>query len=435
MQIDDAVYISREIGSDVEFSAPNFSSLSESMENDAKVATRIIIVSGYFGTGYLLDLLGKPTKQRRKKCIVKLILGYDNLTEFVYEKIKEEDLRRKVVALGYTNKFVTVRLFRDAVPLHTKLYGFLRTTKPVWYVGSANASDAITGKRHELMLRVSGKIVALEKYVKALLEHQTKVTITADGENLSIQEYLSKGFLIFKPSKVRRFTYDAFSIKSEERKKISDQLGVDSRVPHADPGAEGFGFNLLSALDMNHETREVKASRLYFSQFRIETAYGYWVPQAYISKIKEALSKSRRSEACILQRISEALAARSDSDLIAEFHSYRSSAEAFFNRLNVNIQKKNEDSFLRFLKAKRALLSDKNWIERASSKITISPMPDIWSDESASDRFITSFIDDLVLMLNAAGKTPLIYKELKRFFRIPDYPDVETVKRILRSGS
>jgi hypothetical protein len=433
MRTADIAYISREIGNSALFSSQGFGKLSEALEDDVKVATRIIIVSGYFGAEYILKLLEKPTKQRRAKCTVKIILGYDNTTEFVYGKVKEEALRDAIVSSGYKSKRVTVRLFKDSVPLHTKLYGFLRTTTPIWYVGSANASSAIEGRRHELMFRVSGRSEALEKYIDALLMNQSSGEQTSGGQIKAFQEYLGSGSLVFKPTRYRRFTYDAFSINPTERKKISDQLGKDSRVPHSDPAAKGFGFNLLSALGIDPETKEEKAATLRFRRYCVETAYGYWVPMVYVRKIEEALANSRASEEGALKKILVALAAKTDSEIIEEFQNYKSSAEAFFERLNVKAIPKKDlgSSFQGFLNVRRAWLNDAGWIRRNASKITVSRMPEIWLDEIAAEAFITSFIDDLVAVLNAPGQTPLIYRVLQKNFHIPTSPDVKTVREIL----
>ena len=437
MRTTDIAYISREIENAALFSEPEFVNLSEALEDDVKGATRIIIVSGYFGEEYILKLLEKPTKRTRAKCTVQIILGYDNTAEFVYGKVKEEALRDTIISMGYKSKRVTVRLFKDSVPLHTKLYGFLRTTAPIWYVGSANASSAIEGRRHELMLRVSGRSEALEKYVDVLLKHRSSGEQTSVGQIRAFQEYLSRGSLVFKPTRYRRFTYDAFSINSTERKKISDQLGKDSRVPHSDPGAEGFGFNLLSALGMGTETKKEKTATLRFRRYCVETDYGYWVPQIYVREIEGALANSQASEKGSLKRISVALTAKADSEIFSEFQNYKSSAEAFFDRLKVKaIPKKNlKSSFHDFINVRRAWLNDPGWIRRNASKITISRMPDIWSDENATETFITSFVDDLVAVLNTPGQTPLIYRVLQKDFHIPTSPDAKTVREILgRNG-
>jgi len=433
MRTTDIAYISREIKNSVLFSTPEFVNLSEALEDDVKSATRITIISGYFGKEYILKLLGKPTKLRRGKCTVQIVLGYDNTAEFVYGKIREESLRSAIISMGYKSNRITVRLFKDTVPLHTKLYGFLRTTAPIWYVGSANASNAIEGGRHELMLRFSGKSEALEKYIDALLKYRSAGEETTGAQNWAFQDYLSNGSLVFKPTRYRRFTYDPFSIKPAERKKISDQLGKNSRVPHSDPAAEGFGFNLLSAIGIGTETKEEKTANLRFRRYCVETAYGYWVPQIYVQKIEGALANSRASEEDALRRISEALAAKNNSQILLEFEKYKHSAETFFEGLKVKaIPKKDlESSFYSFLNVRRAWLKDTEWIKRNAKKITISRMPDIWSDENAKKTFINSFIDDLVAALNTPGKTPLVYRMLQKNFGIPTSPDADTVNDVL----
>jgi hypothetical protein len=157
------------------------------------------------------------------------------------------------------------------------------------------------------------------------------------------------------------------------------------------------------------------------------------VPQIYVQKIEGALANSRASEEVALRRISEALAAKNNSQILLEFEKYKHSAETFFEGLKVKaIPKKDlESSFYSFLNVRRAWLKDTEWIKRNAKKITISRMPDIWSDENAKKTFINSFIDDLVAALNTPGKTPLVYRMLQKNFGIPTSPDADTVNDVL----
>jgi len=433
MRIRDVAYLSREIGSAVVFSNEYFSDLSKALEDDAKSATQISIVSGYFGSDYVLNILQHITKRRRVRCTVRLIFGCENTWDFVYKKSRERELLDEVIKLGFRKKRVKIKVFRDTVPLHTKLYGFLKTTSPVWFVGSANASKAIDGARHELMMRVTGRSEALEKYVSELLETTSDALDKKSSLPILLKSYFAEGSLIFKPTRYRRFTYDAFAINTSERRTISDQLGKDSRVPHADPGAEGFGFNLLSALGADAVSHEKKAESLHFRKYCVETAFGYWAPCTSIDRIETALKRSQVNDIEKLRLIAAALNKATEEDLQASFQSYLDSAQKFFDRVGVKPKRNpNDAAFLNFINIRREWLNNEDWISRTASKIVISPMPIIWSDERASQLFEDSFIDDIVAALNAPGNIAKVYREIAKQFMIPNSPDRATVEKALK---
>ncbi len=433
MRIEDVAYLSRKLGNALESSGEHFSNLSESLISDAKRATRITIISGYFGNEYVCKLLEQLTKKRRARCDVRLIFGCDNTTDFVYGKVRERDLENRIIQLGFRKNRVSVKIFRDSKPLHTKLYGFLRTTSPVWYIGSANASHAIEGDRHELMMRVVGKSEALDRYVDALMNLCSSEL--ADDAFLSVEllSYFSAGSLIFKPTRYRRFTHDAFAISSAERRIISDRLGEGASVPYADPNAEGFGFNLLSALELKSGFEEIKAESLRFRKYCVETAFGYWAPHKNASKIEIALKQDSVKGIANFNKIAQSMETFSDDDLLARFEAYRSKTESFFSELGVEaVQKSNpNESFMKFVHTRREWLGRPDWIKRSASKLIVSPMPDIWNDLKAAELFFESFIDDIVAALNAPGRKPLIYKSISKELGLPENPDAAAVRRKL----
>ncbi|WP_164040650.1 hypothetical protein, partial [Serratia marcescens] len=69
------------------------------------------------------------------------------------------EVENRLRGVGF--KDVTVKVVMNSpVHFHTKLFRILRRTHPVWYVGSANPGS----KRHEMMVRLSGRHEALMAY-------------------------------------------------------------------------------------------------------------------------------------------------------------------------------------------------------------------------------------------------------------------------------
>lgn len=441
MNIADVAYISRWLDTIPEVSGDYFELLKDAINDDVANTTKITVVSGYFGTNFILNLLQKvPTKQRRAQCRVLMILGYESDTELIFHQIKLQDFLRQIVGLGYRRQKVEIKLFKSMAPLHTKLYGFLRTTLPIWYVGSANLSGAIEGDRHELMLRITGRSEALESYVKALSEHPTSnVGASIQSFISDLTSFFANGCLLFRPTRHRKFTFDAFTISPADRKKISEQLGKDSNVPHSDPAAEGFGFDLLSVVGpVPNElvTKKKRKNKVSFRLYCIETVYGYWMPRQYAMKVEIDIADDKAKGRKHLEGLACSLSKISDDDIRAEFSKYYSSSISFFEKLGV-IAKPRQDveaCLANFISVRRAWLQDEQWLERNSSPNILENMPNIWADENAKERFMTSVFEDVAAVLNSPDRKPCIYRKLKEGLKLGDNCTGDTVRQRLETA-
>ena len=437
MEIRDEAYISRKMNFANDSDGKNLRLLSDRLKSDAAKATRIQIVSGYFGEDYVLELLKQVSpKKARSSCVVKLIFGYDSTTELFYGQIRIFNLKRGIIGLGFKKGNITIKLFKDSAPLHTKLYGFLIKTRPIWYIGSANLSKAIDGDRHELMVRVTGKSHALDAYIQALLTHKSHKTSDDNPEIIGLNRFFSAGSILFRPSRYPRFTYDGFVINKDDRQKISKQLGRDSMVPHSDPSAEGFGFDLISAIGItNIAEDELRPVKIIIRPYCVETAYGYWVPSAYTHVIESKIAKGKISEEKKFRTIRDALKKMADTQLVVEFQAYLDASDKFFKEIGVEAkQKKNvQNAFISFLRVRRDWLQDDEWIKRNSSKLFLTKMPDIWNDEYATASFVESFCDDVCSVLNSPEKKPKIYQKISDRLQLVDSPTADDIRSKLES--
>lgn len=80
-------------------------------------------------------------------------------------------VRAHLLKLGYQNPQVCV-VGRRPVHFHTKLFRFLKTTQPSWFIGSANPGS----DRHELMMTLVGRHKGLSQYVEAVFDGALSVT-------------------------------------------------------------------------------------------------------------------------------------------------------------------------------------------------------------------------------------------------------------------
>lgn len=434
MQIQDEVYVSRPLNGVKSSDSKLFKILSEEMKKDASRATRIQIVSGYFSSDYVLDLLCNVSSKKRKNCNVTLIFGYETIVDLIYAQKCISGLNNELIEKGYKKENVEIKLFKNGVPLHTKLYGFLIKTHPVWYVGSANFSKALAGARDELMVRITGKSHSLETYIKTLLATDSCEEFIDDHEFYEMTRFFSAGAILFRPSRQRRFTYEGFDIKPEERRILSAQLGKVSSVPHSDPSAEGFGFDLLSALGMSDE-KNLERNVVKIRPYCVETDYGYWVPGAYIYKIESKIKNGMIEEEKKFISIRDMLNSIDDKKLVSEFQNYIDASRIFFGQIGVNPKEKKDviRAFKSFINVRRAWLQDSGWISRNSRRLFLTKMPDIWGDASAAEIFITSFCENISSVLNSPDRKPHIYSEISKSLILSETPTVDEIKYKLKS--
>lgn len=431
IKIDDLVYVSNPKIGNINLDEDLSYSLSEALKEDAERATTITIVSGYFRPDAIINILSARKRANRSTTSIEIIVGFDRtMGDGLTQTHFAGELEKKIVKLGFLKRNVKVRVLRDSVHLHTKLFGFVKTTAPVWYVGSANASGAIDGDRHELMMRLQGRSESLNAYVKAL---RNACAGGVSKEVLTVPELLSRGLWVFRPSRQISLTFEAYELDREARRKLSGVLGRDTSVPHSDPSAEGFGFNLLSALGMESRQSGKNKATFSFRRYCVETDYGYWAPREFRDELERGANRAEEHERSFLENVGQKLYTTPDEKILRSFEEYLRSAAEYFKRSGVTSIKKAtvEDSFANFLSVRRQWLSNSDWIAKAASRATISPMPDIWRDVRTSSEFIQSFFDDISLRLNSPGRRGMIYNRLKKNLGLEANTQPEDIRNAL----
>lgn len=412
MLVDPKVYLSRLQDLDLK----NAYELSSALEAAAKGANRITILSAYYGAEYLANAFASLPKKERRNCALTLVFGIDHPRQMPSILRDLRALRVTLLELGFPRPAISV--FGKNAPFHTKLFYFRKGTQPVWFVGSANASNSIEGNRHEMMLRLSGSHKGLTSYVDAIIagamdldEPEPRTTIVRD-----LRSFFLRGSLCYAPASRMNLTFEACRIEAHHRNVLKQNLADASNVPHAEPQTEGFGFSLSNAAAQISNSRtfnideENGPEKVKFKHLALETIYGFWLPQVYAEEIREKLDQATAKRTASMIRFGEVLKDISHSKLETELENHVSGLKAFFESHGAPIEPKTDyrSRFSLFLQSRSSWLSDPARVERMARRLHIEQMPDIWNDVDAAEKFESSCFEDLSYRFGGARGTRII---------------------------
>jgi hypothetical protein len=439
VHIDPHVFLSRPQDLSLEGSV----SLADALGDAAAGADRIIILSAYYGTGHLESAFAALSKKARRACSLTMVFGVETASKLPHAVEELRTLQKKLVALGFRSP--AIRLFNKNVPFHTKLYYFKRSTQPVWFIGSANASPAINGARHELMLRLTGRHEALTEYINSVIYNSVvveEVRLTSLVVS-DIRSFLLNGALCYRPLARVSFTFEACQINSDHRAVLKKSLAAASKVPHADPQTEGFGFSLTNAVGQvtgEQFTTLTEAgaeagrstSKLKFRHMAVETIYGYWLPAAYARDVQDKLRAIEAQSVNGMKKFAAELESARPEQLNGELERHVEGLKAFFAGYSVKIEPKSDykSRFSHFVEARRLWLADEARLERMVRRLHIEQMPDIWGDEVAAQKFEDSFFEDLAVRFDRPGKSWIV-SVLQEELELRDVPEPEGLKAAL----
>ena len=395
--------------------------LSEALREAAVSADKIVILSAYYGTEFLRNTFAYLPGKSRRACDLTLVFGVDTPARLPHALEELRKLRTELVKLGFPSP--SIRLFNKDAPFHPKLYYFKRATQPIWFIGSANASPAIAGARHELMLRLSGRHDQLSEYLNSVVEHSVVVEKVKRPPLVvsDLRSFLLNGALCYRPLSRLSFTFEACQINSEHRAVLKRSLATASEVPHADPQTEGFGFSLADAVgqitgqqftSLTEADAEVGQSvnRLKFRHMAVETIYGYWLPSAYADEVKERLHTIEQKSVAAMKGFALRLQSVRTVELEQELDKHVQGLKTFFAAHSVKIEPKPDykGRFAVFVGARKSWLADEQRLERIVRRLHVEQMPDIWGDEDLAQKFEASFFEDLAMRFDAPRKSWIV---------------------------
>lgn len=393
------------------------------MARVARQATRIVVLSAYYSRDFLRELLKSVGRNRRRKCGVELVLRAASGARLKPQREDMEGVERYARRLGFED--VDIRLVSDHAIFHTKLFRFDRRRDVTWFVGSANASMPAFTKNEEILFRLDGFHRGLDGYVRAVIESAHSVYDVAEPRVDDLVKLWRTGSLYFRPSAQFAFTCNALDIPDN----VKQALNRVATPRHANPGEPWGPFNVLRALGLRDQDREMERPKVRLSPFTIETCLGYWAPSAYVpmleQRIEEKAAQKRQRLECIRQRFQ-----RSDpKQLHQAFGQYLSDVRRNLRHArgvpdwkpDDNTARRRFDAFVNRLIAK--LKSDTS-IDRASRPFVDTPMPEIWSDTAATDDFRRSFFEYTAVKVDGPSVPQIVTRMRRRVgFRSGDDAD------------
>lgn len=398
MNIDDTLYVNRADLIGLDEREVDCADLRQAIHQDAQGATEISILGGYYAVEALIEVCRQVPRSVRRDCTVRIAVGLEATALIPRTWADMRDVAQKLRRRGFRDVTVGV-VMNSPVHFHTKLFRILRTTRPVWYIGSANPGS----RRHDLMVRLSGRHEALTQYVAAVFEQALPVTEPEpDVEIRTLRDFFLAGVLCHKPPAQGLFTFDAFRFSPENRERLGAILAGESGVEHARPRTEGFGFSLRSALGFDDsllpDTEEAVAQRIHYRRSCIESVLGFWMPRAYAEEIRARIAEDEEGRLNRLTDISEELNGGDGQQRARDaFVSHVTSLQNLLDQHGIEAQPlQNRDaSFERFLRSRAATLSDEDARRRLARTLTLADMPDIWQDDHAVRELEASFFEDL----------------------------------------
>jgi hypothetical protein len=429
-----AVYLSRP------GDLPGFtgSSLWDELTTTVRGATKVDVLTAFYSADFLIQLLEHVgNKKERKACKVRIVVTGATGPALLYEKQQLRMIKTRLHGAGFAD--VQVRMFATAPLFHTKLFRIVRSTQPTWYVGSANASNAIRGDNHELMLKLSGAHEALAKYVEATIAASESVEKSLPPTDIrSLASFLQSGQLAWQSSRVSLFAFSVFDISPNERQLVGNALA--QRVRNAGVRTTGLDFSLKRALG-NQPTTSPDGngaqgpSKAGLRRYSIACSLGDWLPEPYESHVRKATAKVEARRLSDLIRFRDNLRQKDKSSLLIELHAYIDDVQGVFK--DVQIQKKPtqgfEDRFDTFIDKVRSRLEDQDFLDRESKIQYIDPVPALTPDQPGFQRFADSFLEELAFRISYGGRNEArIVNAIRSQLKLPRHAiDPDTLRGLM----
>jgi hypothetical protein len=258
-----------------------------------------------------------------------------------------------------------------------------------------------------------------------------------------IRSFLLNGSLCYRPLTRLSFTFEACQISSDHRTALKDSLAAASKVPHADPQTEGFGFSLAKAvgkvigeqvLVLTEAEAEAGRSinRLKFRHMAVETIYGYWLPATYAQYVQDKICMIEADSLTEMKYFAQKLNRTSLEQLYIELDSHIQGLKSFFATYSLKIEPKldHKSRFSDFVGARKLWLADESRLERMVRRLHLEQMPDIWSDEEAAQKFENSFFEDLAMRFDKPGKSWIV-SVLHEELELTHLPEPQSLKAAL----
>lgn len=160
---------------------------------------------------------------------------------------------------------------------------------------------------------------------------------------------------------------------------------------------ENQDFGLGESLDEKTSAKSTKEEdpNTRWKKYCILTSYGYWCPQQYLSKIKEAIELRSSENKAKYKKLKNIINDKNKQELLKQ---------KFIAFINIVQRKTNEvieelntaEDWSRWIKKKCKKLENEDFFNRICSDIEDCTVPDVWNDIESSFEFEDSFLENLL---------------------------------------
>ncbi|MBI3184435.1 MAG: hypothetical protein HYZ28_20055 [Myxococcales bacterium] len=236
-----------------------------------------------------------------------------------------------------------------------------------------------------------------------------------------------QGSLYFEPKIQIQFSFDGLHCPPEYNEALGQQLEARQIHPHLEPGRAIRSYSVKRALGIGDDSEGHERVPVHIRPHSIETCFGYWVPEAYRRDLEAAIGRAGECKRARLNQIRDRLHEKPRGELLLRYEEMLRSVESLvrefearlprglkpWNRPDPADARRGYEVYLKRLDAK---LSDEDFMDRASRKLTDTPMPEIWADPLAAAEFTDSFFEyaEWALAQSSSGALPLIVRQLRQ---------------------
>ena len=425
----------------------------ERLREDAKKAKQATVISAYYDTGTLKELLNACSSDVR---VVVNGLGGRRLKAQVKELAKLQKAlqgsSRVQIKLSFSGSGDGRRGPFDGAGMahsvfHPKLYLFKDATgNSVAWLGSANATATgipsgkdteevpYLGHNEEILARVSPAPSAVIKYTKQAWRTARKLEEPLVAPVNSLTAFFRTGTLYYKPHAHLRKAFNPFrplmaALDPDERAKIpsfsseyaEQEVGIGSfSIDLAfRKGEIDLAFNLdqrETHLDEQGSTTDGTEPRVYFRPYAVETCYGYWVPEKFVDEVDSMLERASEHKRSELERLHCWLCEHRDY-VVNAYKKYLNAAQDWLDSQDVDYPESNwQRIFDDTQRVEREIdvltdkLSDQNHnhdqLKRLCQAFVSAEMPEFWEDVIARRAFESSFFESLAAS-SSSERTPI----------------------------
>ena len=388
---------------------------------EIKDATSIAIVSAYYSIDFLEKIFDKVLKKNRNKCNLLLILNGLGGQRLIDQKNELNKFKNYLV--GKKFKEIDIRLNFESNLMHAKLYYIERAFDSIWFVGSANATNAAfnnnTGNKNneELMIGSGTDKRAIKSYIsnlknKSIEINSEKHVWPAINDLIS---FFRSGTIFFKSNINISFTFSELKMPDDVEDKL---IKIDARPLNTSPGNAWGPYNLRRALGMPDDVDSDDNSKISIKPYSIETCYGLWVPNAYLAEFRGKIkSKSKISKKKFLE-LKDKIDKYGESRLVVDFETYMKDVRKMLKSAEITTAEYDfneaalRDKFIKFLHRLNQKINDDYILDKLSDKFISAGMPEIWDDPVSSREFEESFFDYIAGNYKPNGSSPIVVKSI-----------------------